>query len=114
MVQAIHEGYEVEKLGGEGEGTGIRIDWVEQDKTPPNCNMIATITLPPGASVSNHLHEGEAEIYRIVNGIGTYNDNGIETTVTPGDVTVCPSGERHGLTNTGTEPLVFDAIIIGG
>lgn len=114
MLKTDHAGYERKKLGGEGEGTAILIDWVDRDKLPPNLNMISTVTLPPGASVSDHMHEGDAEIYRIVNGHGMYNDNGVEVEVKPGDVTMCLSGERHGLKNTGDDVLVFDAIIIGG
>lgn len=114
MIQTKHIGRDVQNLGGAGEGTGIRLDWVDNAALPPNCNMCATITLPPGATVSDHTHEGEAEIYRILSGKGMYNDNGVQTEVKPGDVTLCPSGEKHGLVNNGDEPLVFDAIIIGG
>lgn len=34
--------------------------------------------------------------------------------VQPGDITFCADGSTHGLENTGTEDLVFMALIING
>lgn len=114
MVVRGQKEVQVTKLGGEGRGTAHRIDWMPDEALPPNANMVATITLEPGASVSVHAHDGEAEVYRIMSGTGIYSDNGVDTEVGPGDVTVCRSGEQHGLKNAGPQPLVFDAVIIGG
>lgn len=69
-------------------------------------------TLKPGASVGNHAHNGDFEVYYIIKGTGTYNDNGTLVQVGPGDMTFCPDGECHGLENTGTEPLEFIAAIL--
>lgn len=114
MVFSGQKEEEVSKLGGEGEGTAYKLNWMPAESLPPNVNMLATVTLDPGASVSFHPHKGEAEVYHIVSGTGTYDDNGVPTEVGPGDVTLCPSGEKHGLRNTGALPLVFDALIVGG
>ncbi len=79
------------------------------------CNkgrMFNRVVLPAGASVGNHKHEGDFEVYYILSGTGLYNDNGTEVTVNAGDVTICPEGECHGILNNGTEDLVFMALIL--
>lgn len=114
MVRSEYHNENAEKLGGNGVGTAKMEYWLRDGELPPNLNMITTITLPPGASVSVHTHEGEAEIYRILSGTGMYDDNGTETEVGPGFTTICRHGEQHGLINTGSVPLMFDAIIVGG
>lgn len=68
--------------------------------------------LKPGVSIGNHPHEGEFEVYYILSGEGTYNDNGVSKIVRTGDVTVCPSGEVHGLENTSSEDLHIIALIL--
>lgn len=68
--------------------------------------------LKPGVSIGTHPHDGEFEVYYILTGEGTYDDNGTITTVRAGDVTVCPSGEVHGLANTGTEEMSIIALIL--
>lgn len=111
MISTTHSGRTKQGAHG-GEGTALFIDWLGE--LPPNLNLLSTINLPPGASVGTHTHEGEAEIYRIIGGTGMYNDNGVETEVHPGDVTMCRSGEQHGIRNIGNDMLSFDAIIVGG
>ena len=69
-------------------------------------------TLKPGCAVGNHKHSGEMEIYYILEGEGLYNDNGVESTVKAGDVTVCNDGESHGLLNTGSTDLKMVALIL--
>lgn len=111
MIKTTHSGRQKDNVAG-GEGTAVFIDWV--DTLPPNLKMMSTVALPPGASVGVHTHEEEAEIYRIIAGTGMYNDNGKEVEVRPGDVTMCPSGEQHGIRNTGNGMLSFDAMIVEG
>ncbi len=68
--------------------------------------------LMPGASVGNHKHEGDFEVYYILTGEGVYNDNGTVLPIAAGDVAICQDGEVHGLENTGSENLEFIALIL--
>lgn len=73
--------------------------------------LLSQITLSPGALVAEHAHSDEYEVYFILSGEGDYNDNGVVVKVCPGDVTLCRSGEKHSLVNTGHVDLTFMAFI---
>lgn len=73
--------------------------------------LLSQITLPPGALVAEHAHNGEYEVYFILSGEGDYYDNDTVVKVFPGDVTLCRSGEKHCLVNTGSNELSFVAFI---
>ena len=75
-------------------------------------NLLAEITLPPGASVGPHPHTEDMEFYIILEGSGKVNDNGTEKDVARGDVMITGNGETHSIANTGNVPLVFHAVII--
>lgn len=75
-------------------------------------SFFALATLKPGAGVGYHVHTGEGEMYYVLSGKGEYNDNGVIVPIKAGDVTYCKSGEGHGIENTGSEDLVFNAMII--
>ena len=77
-----------------------------------NINLLAEITLPPGASIGNHSHTEDMEFYIILKGNGVVNDNGTEKPVTEGDVMITGNGETHSINNTGNVPLVFHAVIV--
>ncbi len=70
------------------------------------------MVLPVGHSVGEHTHEGDSEIYYILKGSGTYNDNGTKVRLFPGDTAVCNDGELHGMVNDGDEPMEFIALIL--
>ena len=72
----------------------------------------AKITIPAGSAMGYHQHTGDSEIYYIVEGQGTYNDNGTEYPVAAGGVVRCADGESHAITNTGEGDLAFIALII--
>lgn len=74
--------------------------------------LFAHFILEPGCSIGYHVHEGEAETYYFLRGIGEVNDNGELKTVHPGDVAHTNDGEGHGLKNIGDEPLEFVALIL--
>lgn len=113
MVFFEHPSEDRDHLAG-GDGHAKAQPWIPDKDLPPSVNMICTLALEPGGSVGDHRHEGESEIYRIISGKGLYNDNGLETEVKAGDVTVCYAGQTHGMKNSGQQALVFDAIIVAG
>ena len=78
----------------------------------PNLKMFAHVNLPVGKSIDFHIHKGESETYYILTGKGLYNDNGESKIVTPGCVTLTPSGTGHSLKNIGDVDLEFIALII--
>jgi mannose-6-phosphate isomerase-like protein (cupin superfamily) len=98
------------KFGGPGE------TWLAQILNPDEFGNKGRLfnhnVLKPGCGLGKHRHNGEFEVYYILKGEGLYNDNGTEVTVKIGDVTVCPSGEEHGILNTGREDLEFIALIL--
>ncbi len=96
--------------GGKGE---VKFEyWVAEEEKSPNLDLCVTLSMTPGATVGEHKHEGNTEIYRVLSGEGMYNDNGNKVKVGKGDVLVCYDGEMHGIENTGDGELVFDAIIV--
>ena len=76
------------------------------------CGLYAQVTIEPGCSLGYHEHHNESETYYIISGEGEYDDNGTKRMVKAGDKTFTPDNCGHGLKNTGTEDLVFMALII--
>ena len=77
-----------------------------------NGRLFKRCILKPGCSVGGHTHKGDFEVYYILRGEGTYDDNGTLMPITTGDVALCRDGEHHMLENTGTEDLEFIALIL--
>ncbi|MCL1814368.1 MAG: cupin domain-containing protein [Treponema sp.] len=100
-----------EKARG-GNGTVNFLHLVEGKRVQKNTNMLAELTLPPGASIGPHSHTDETEFFVILKGNGTVNDNGTEKPITEGDVMITVSGETHSIANTGNVPLVLHAVIV--
>ena len=59
--------------------------------------LFANITLNPGCGIGFHVHEGESELFYIMKG---------------GDVTICPPGTGHGITNRTDEVVEVIAVIV--
>lgn len=76
------------------------------------CGMFAKVTVPPGSSLGKHAHKGDSETYYIVQGTAQYTDGDETYTVKAGDTTFCADGAFHGIENTGSEDLIFIALII--
>lgn len=70
------------------------------------------VLLRPGDAVGKHRHNGDFEFFFILKGEGLYDDNGCETTVRAGDVTVCRHDEEHALLNNGPDDLEMIALIL--
>jgi len=76
------------------------------------CEMFAKVRIPVGASLGVHQHRGNNETYHILQGSAVYTDNDTTYPVKAGDTTFCADGSTHGIENTGTEDLIFIALII--
>lgn len=95
----------------DGDGTvTLRSVFEKGDFTAP-LRLFSRITLPAGASIGYHVHDGEEEFYYFLSGEGEMDDNGRRVQVRAGDATVTRSGEGHALFNTGTGPLELLAVI---
>lgn len=84
------------------------------EKEEINCPMrlCATLTLEPGASIGEHNHENEDEIFYIVSGTAKVMDNGVEKIVYTGDSVITGNGESHSIENIGIDTLVVFATIV--
>ena len=96
----------------DGVGTTVFDHILEVTEMETNCRVLAKITLEPGASIGYHQHVDEEDIYYILRGIATVNDNGQIITVYPGECVYLRAGDSHGIANDGQEPLEFISIIL--
>lgn len=77
-----------------------------------NCRLFCEISIPQDGSIGEHDHVGEIEYYYITKGEGIVVDDGVDKKVSPGDIVVTGNGASHSIRNTGSEPLIFTAVII--
>lgn len=99
-------------LGGRGRLTMEKL--IDGEQLNGKCGLFAKVTMDPQASLGYHEHHGETETYYILSGQGIYDDNGTKVPASAGDVFFCEDGCGHAIENTGSEPLVFIALIIKG
>ena len=96
--------------GGEGD---VRIrNVLTEAELNGKGRLFGTITLEPGCSIGYHVHEGDSEIFYVLEGTPVYNDGGAERQVSPGDVLICPEGTGHALSNPTEKTAVVMALIV--
>lgn len=95
-----------------GPGTVRLTAFVNKEELHNKGRLFSRITLESGCGIGYHVHEGESEIFYIIQGTALYNDNGTEREVSAGDVTICPPGEGHAITNRGDVTVELAALII--
>jgi mannose-6-phosphate isomerase-like protein (cupin superfamily) len=74
--------------------------------------LFARLRLPVGSSIGFHRHEGEEEIFYILNGTGEVGEGEQSSRVEPGDAVHTGDGAGHSIRNTGPGPLEFLAVIL--
>jgi mannose-6-phosphate isomerase-like protein (cupin superfamily) len=71
-------------------------------------NMTITwVDVPPGAEQRAHSHPDAEQVYVIVRGRGRMSVAGDDEEVAAGDLVFIPPATRHGITNDGSEDLVY-------
>lgn len=82
-----------------GDGSVICRDFLSKGEYDGKARLFSTLTLEPGCSIGKHVHENEEEIFYVLNGVATYDDNGTTVKMFPGDSCICRSGEAHSIAN---------------
>lgn len=70
------------------------------------------MVLHPRCSIGLHRHELDFEAYYILQGNGTYNDDGQLISVGPGDFLLCRPGESHAFINDSEQDIEYLALIL--
>ena len=101
-----------EKMMG-GEGHFVVENILNPDEMHGKGRLCARGTLAPGHSVGYHVHEKDMELCYFLSGTGVVTEeNGVETVVEAGDCNIVDVGHGHKIVNTGTEDLVYIALIL--
>ena len=104
----IHRPLETElPTEGVSHDAAIRKQVVFRHGEIPGITQLALSTLEPGQSTSPHAHEDMSEIYLVVSGRGTFEIDGKQIDVGPGEHLAVLPGENHAVTAKGHRPLVL-------
>ncbi|HVO65248.1 MAG TPA: cupin domain-containing protein [Syntrophales bacterium] len=96
----------------EGRGYIKLFHLLEKDELSGKGRLCAREVIEPGCSVGYHKHEGDFEMYYVLEGEGALNDNAVKSSVRKGDVVRTGNGEYHSIENNGKQNLVLIAIIL--
>lgn len=96
-----------------GDGVVSICNILEKGEYKGSARLLGTITLKPGCSIGAHVHENEEEVFYIIKGTATYDDNGKTEILSAGDSCICLSGETHSIANREAEGdvVLFAAIL---
>ena len=95
-----------------GDGTVYVTEFVSPADLNDKGRLFGKIHLDPGASIGYHIHEGESELFYVLNGTAVYNDNGTEYPLCAGDTAIVTAGNGHCIANKGNEPVDLIALIV--
>ncbi len=88
--------------GGKG---GYFVRTLLEKEFASSLKYVRDLSLHAYASIGNHKHTGDEEIYFIISGRGIMVVDGEEREVGPGDIVLTQSGSSHALRNLGAEDL---------
>ena len=85
---------------------------VTEGTLPPHYRLLNDCVMEKGCSIGMHPHEGESEVYYILEGEATVTDAAGTRKLQPGDAEICFDGESHTVINEGDEPLKMLCVIV--
>ena len=96
-----------------GDGQVVCKDFLDKGEYDGKARLFSTLTLEPGCSIGKHVHENEEEVFYVIQGVATYDDNGTVVKMYPGDSCICLGGETHSIANReeSGDLVVFAAIL---
>ena len=87
-------------------------DFLTKEEAHGAGSLFSRTVIPAGASIGEHRHDGEFEVYYILTGTAEVTDNGTVATLHAGDMHLCASGESHALRNPSEEDLEVIMLIL--
>ena len=96
----------------DGDGTVKITNFTGKEELLGKGRLFARITLEPGCSIGEHVHEGDSEIFVVECGCPTYKDGNEWVEAKPGDVLVCPAETSHSIANRTDETVDIIALIV--
>lgn len=106
----MNEQIKVAMRGGDGQAVVTNI--LDKGEYKGNARLLGIITLEKDCSIGAHVHENEEEVFYVIEGTATYNDNGETVILEKGDSCVCLGGEEHSIANRNDETLKVFAVIL--
>ena len=67
--------------------------------------QLVVMTLQPGDEIGEEVHEDRDQFFRIEQGSGSIDIDGVENKVADDFAVIVPAGARHNVRNTGDAPL---------
>jgi len=67
--------------------------------------QLVLMALVPGEDIGEETHATHDQFFRVEQGIGRIEIDGVARTVKDGDAIIVPAGARHNLINTGEKPM---------
>ncbi len=67
--------------------------------------QLVLMTLPPGCDIGEEVHDDRDQFFRIEEGSGVVDIDGVANPVEADFAVIVPAGARHNVRNTGNEPL---------
>jgi mannose-6-phosphate isomerase-like protein (cupin superfamily) len=96
--------------GGTGDVEIVHV--FKKEELKGKARLFARFILKNKCSIGFHTHDNEEEIYYIISGTGTVEDNGTTYEITAGDAILTGNGEGHSISNHQDEPLEVLAVIL--
>ena len=67
--------------------------------------QLVLMTLPPGCDIGEEVHPDRDQFFRIEEGSGAVDIDGVANQVEDDFAVIVPAGARHNVRNTGSQPL---------
>jgi len=113
MITRNHEAIVEDRANMRGGLGTVRLEhWFKPEHFKAKIRLCTRMTIAPGATIGEHSHEADDEIYIVLSGQGRILENGEWQDIRPGDAILTGNGASHSVENTGDEPLVIAAVII--
>ncbi len=84
--------------------TEENVDFRQVLYTGKNLQLVL-MALVPGEDIGEETHATHDQFFRVEQGIGRIEIDGVARTVKDGDAIIVPAGARHNLINTGEKPM---------
>ncbi len=95
-----------------GEGAITFHEFLSEQEAFGTGRLFSRTVLPVGASIGEHAHTGEFEVYYVLSGEAEVAEDGRVSRLKEGDVHVCSGGHSHSLKNAGTGDLEMLMLIL--